>query len=148
MADKPKETAGGVPGTEFAKTVRESAHQIWLAGLGAYAKTQEEGTKVFNALVKEGEALQKRTSHAAEAGVGEMTRAAGKLASEAQSRATQTWDKLEQVFELRVERALNRLGVPSKKDIDHLARRVEQLTSAIEAMGKSRRKKAGGRSSG
>ena len=77
-----------------------------------------------------------------------MTRAAGKLASEAQSRATQTWDKLEQVFELRVERALNRLGVPSKKDIDHLARRVEQLTSAIEAMGKSRRKKAGGRSSG
>ena len=147
MADKPKETAGGVPGTEFAKTVRESAHQIWLAGLGAYAKTQEEGTKVFNALVKEGEALQKRTGQAAGARVGEMTRAAGKLASEAQSRATQTWDRLEQVFEQRVERALNRLGVPSKKDIDHLARRVEQLTSAIEAIGKSRRKKAGGRSS-
>ncbi len=143
MVRKLKEVAG----TELAKTVRESAHQIWLAGLGAYAKTQAEGTKVFHALVKEGEAMQKKTSHAAEATVGEMTRAAGKIAADAQERATQTWDKLEQVFEQRVERALNRLGVPTKKDIDNLARRVEQLTSAIEAMGKSRPKKAGGRTS-
>lgn len=143
MVRKLKEIAGGVPGSELAKTVRESAHQIWLAGLGAYAKTQEEGTKVFNALVKEGEALQKKTSKAAETKVGEMSRAAGAFASQAQSRASQTWDKLEQVFEERVARALNRLGVPTKKDIDALSRRVEELTAAIRAMGAEKPKKGG-----
>ena len=46
---------------QLAQTVRESAQQIWLAGLGAYAKAQEEGNKVFDALVKEGETIQKKT---------------------------------------------------------------------------------------
>ena len=51
---------------QLAQTVRESAHQIWLAGLGAYSKAQEEGNKVFDALVKEGETIQKKTRKAAD----------------------------------------------------------------------------------
>ena len=108
---------------QLAQTVRESAHQIWLAGLGAYSKAQEEGNKVFDALVKEGETIQKRTRKAADE---KMAVVAGKAAG--------TWDRLEQVFEDRVARALSSLGVPTKKDIDKLSKRVVELTAVVQGL--------------
>lgn len=123
MVKKLKTLAGGAGDSQLAHTVRESAQQIWLAGLGAFAKAQEGGTKVFEALVKEGETLQGRTRKVAEEKVTEL---AGK--------ASGTWDRLEQVFEDRVARALNRLGVPTKKDIEALSRRVEELTAVVQKL--------------
>ena len=108
---------------QLAQTVRESAHQIWLAGLGAYSKAQEEGNMVFDALVKEGETIQKRTRKAADE---KMAVVAGKAAG--------TWDRLEQVFEDRVARALSSLGVPTKKDIDKLSKRVAELTAVVQQL--------------
>jgi poly(hydroxyalkanoate) granule-associated protein len=122
--------AAGAKDSELAQTVRESAHQIWLAGLGAFAKTQEEGVKVFDALVKEGRAVEARTRKLAQSKVDEMTATVGK----ATKTATATWDKLEQVFEDRVARALQRLGVPTNKDIQSLAKRVEELTQSVHAL--------------
>ena len=108
---------------QLTDTVKESAHQIWLAGLGAFSKAQEEGNKVFDALVKEGETIQKKTRKAADE---KMAAVAGKAAG--------TWDRLEQVFEDRVARALSSLGVPTKKDIDKLSRRVAELTSVVQKL--------------
>jgi poly(hydroxyalkanoate) granule-associated protein len=122
--------AGATKDTELAQTVRESAHQIWLAGLGAFAKAQEEGVKVFDALVKEGRTIEARTRKLAESKVAEMTGTVGK----ATKSATATWDKLEQVFEDRVARALQRLGVPTNKDIQSLAKRVEELTDSVNKL--------------
>ncbi len=107
----------------LAATIRDSAQQIWLAGLGAYAKAQEEGNKVFDALVREGETIQAKTRKVAEDKVAEMA-----------AKATGTWDKLEQVFENRVSKALNSLGVPTKADIDDLAQRVAALTAEVEKL--------------
>lgn len=109
--------------SQLALTVRESAQQIWLAGLGAFAKAQEEGSKVFDALVKEGETIQARTRKLTDEKIAEV---AGK--------AVGTWDRLEQVFEDRVARALGSLGVPSRKDIDRLSKRVAELTSVVHAL--------------
>lgn len=117
MSKKLKELAGTSSEMQLAQTIRDSAHQIWLAGLGAFSKAQEEGTKVFEALVKEGEAIQKRTRDAAEDKVGEVRKG-----------VTGTWDKLESVFEGRVARALHSLNVPTKKDIDALSARIHELT--------------------
>lgn len=113
------------PSTEnqLAQTVRESAQQIWLAGLGAYAKAQEEGGKVFEALVKEGESIQNRTRQAADEKIAVVA-----------TKASGTWDRLEQVFEDRVARALSSLGVPSKKDIDKLTKRVAELTALVQEL--------------
>ena len=108
---------------QLTQTVKESAQQIWLAGLGAYAKAQEEGNKVFDALVKEGEAIQKKTRQAADE---KMAVVAGKAAG--------TWDRLEQVFEDRVARALSSLGFPTKKDIDKLSKRVAELTAVVQKL--------------
>ena len=112
--------------TQLVATIRESASQIWLAGLGAFAKAQEEGGKVFEALVKEGESVQDRAKKVAD-----------EKFSEVKSKATENWDKLEQVFEDRVARALNSLSVPSKRDIDDLSARVHELTLATKKLAAS-----------
>jgi poly(hydroxyalkanoate) granule-associated protein len=106
---------------ELAGKIRESASQIWLAGLGAFAKAQEEGTKIFEALVKEGEAIQERARKEASERIAEFT-----------AQASGRWDKLEQIFEERVTRVLHNLNVPSKQDIETLNKRVVQLTAAAE----------------
>lgn len=123
MVKKLKALAGGAGENQFAQTVKDSAQQIWLAGLGAFVKAQAEGMKAFNSLVKEGETLQSRT-----------TRAAGEKVAEAAARASGTWDKLEQVFEDRVARSLSRLGVPTKKDIETLSKRVAELTEVVQKL--------------
>ncbi len=121
MVKKLKALAGSAADNQFSQTVKDSAQQIWLAGLGAFAKAQAEGMKAFNSLVKEGETLQSRTS-----------KVAGEKVAEAAAKASGTWDKIEQVFEDRVARSLSRLGVPTKKDIETLSRRVAELTEVVQ----------------
>ncbi|MBP7202568.1 MAG: phasin family protein [Propionivibrio sp.] len=123
MGKKLKALAGGLTENQLAMTVKDSAQQIWLAGLGAFAKAQEEGGKVFEALVKEGETIQARTRKLTDEKIAVV---AGKAAG--------TWDRLEQVFEDRVARALGSLGVPSKKDIDKLSKRVVELTAVVQGL--------------
>jgi poly(hydroxyalkanoate) granule-associated protein len=108
---------------QLSATIRESAQQIWLAGLGAFAKAQQEGNKVYDALIREGEAIQKKTRKVTEDKVTEMA-----------AKATGTWDKLEQVFESRVARALNSLGVPTKDDVAALSKRVAELKAEVEKL--------------
>jgi poly(hydroxyalkanoate) granule-associated protein len=119
----------GVP--PLSSTVRESASQIWLAGLGAFAKAQEEGTKVFDTLVKEGLSIQRKTQTAAGEKLSEATTRMASMATDITSKATGQWDKLETIFEERVSRALGKLGVPSSKDIDALIARIDELNRQV-----------------
>lgn len=123
MGKKLKALAGGLTENQLAVTVKESAQQIWLAGLGAFAKAQEEGNKVFDALVKEGETIQSKTRKMTDEKIAQVA-----------GRAAGTWDRLEQVFEDRVARSLGSLGVPSKKDIEKLSKRVADLTAVVQAL--------------
>lgn len=119
---------------QLAEAVRTSAQQIWQAGLGAFAKAQEEGGKVFAKLVKEGTDLQKRTQRLAEGKVQEVTGTVSKVADSVSKQAAGSWDKLEKVFEDRVSRSLKTLGVPTQKDIQALTKRVEELNKAVAAL--------------
>lgn len=139
MVKKLKALAGGAAAEgEFAQMVRESAQQIWLAGLGAFAKAQARGTKfqaesarIFDALVREGEARQSF-----------VRKVTGKKVAEAAAKASGTWDKLEQVFEDRVARSLSSLGVPTKKDIESLSKRVTELTEVVQGLNGGKAKPA------
>ena len=104
MGKKLKALAGSLTENQFAQTVKGSAQQIWLAGLGAFAKAQEEGGKVFDVLVKEGESVQTKTRK-------------------------MTDEKLASVD--RVARALGSLGVPSQKDLNKLSQRIDELTDIV-----------------
>ena len=115
--------------------VKESAQQIWLAGLGAFSKAQEGGGKVFESLMKEGLSIQRKTQAVAEEKISEATSKMANMAGDIQSKAGHQWDKLENIFEDRVAKALNKLGVPSAKDVDALIARIDELNKNVQKMG-------------
>lgn len=119
---------------QLSSAVKDSAQQIWLAGLGAFAKAQEEGSKVFDALVKEGMSIQRKTQSVAEEKITEATSRMSDMASDIQSKAGNRWDKLENIFEERVAKALSKLGVPSAKEVNALAARVDHLDKTMMKM--------------
>jgi len=128
--------------SQLASSVKDSAQQIWLAGMGAFSKAQEEGTKVFEALVKEGMNLQKKTQGIAEEKISEVTGKMSAMADTVTSKAGQNWDKLETIFEARTAKALNKLGVPTAKDVDALVQRVDALAAAVSKLSKAAAPKA------
>jgi len=119
-------------------TVMDSAHRIWLAGMGAFSMAQDEGSKLFDSLVEEGEKLEKRTRQAAE-DTAQGVR--GKI-EDVKGKASQSMGRLEQVFEERVARALNRLGVPTADDVAAMTRRVEELNAHLQELKAEKVKKA------
>ncbi len=118
----------------LSDSVKDSAQQIWQAGLGAFNKAQAGGTKAFEALVKEGVSLQRKTQSAAEEKITEATQKMTSMATDISSKASGQWDKLENIFEDRVAKALNKLGVPSAKDIDALIARIDALNASVQKL--------------
>ena len=108
---------------DMSQRMKDSVQHIWLAGLGAFAKAQEEGSKVFENLVKEGSHLQQTTQQAQ----AKMTEAAEKVGQMASGQM----DKLETIFEERVAKALKSMGLPSAEDVAALQARVEQLEKQL-----------------
>lgn len=122
-------------GAQLSSTVKDSAQQIWLAGLGAFSKAQEEGGKAFDSLVKEGLSIQRKTQAVAEERISEATNRVSNMATDISSKAAGQWDKLENIFEDRVAKALNKLGVPSARDIESLMERIDTLSQAVHRLG-------------
>lgn len=118
----------------LSQSILKSSHQIWLAGLGAFAKAQASGGKVFEALVQQGAELEAKTRQAAASTAEAARDAATSKAKEVQAIAGGTWDKLEQVFQERVARALRQLGVHTSSDVERLTERVNELSEAVNAL--------------
>ena len=133
---KATKAAAGLMDSHLAQSVKESAQQIWLAGMGAFSKAQEEGGKVFDTLVKEGLSLQKKTQGIAEDKISEVTGKMSAMADTVTAKAGQNWDKLETIFEARTAKAMNKLGVPTAKDVDALVQRVDALAAAVAKLSK------------
>ena len=117
--------------SKLTDPIKDSAHQIWLAGLGACATAQQEGTKVVEALVNEGVGMQKKTQSAAEESISQAQSRLAGMASELGARASGQWGKLENIFEDRVARALEKLGVPAAAEVAALKARVDELEAKL-----------------
>ncbi len=117
---------------QLPQLAKESAEQIWLAGLGAFSKAQQEGNKVFNVLVQDGMALQKQAQALAQEQLQAASARLGDLGSTMSQRAAEPLDKLEALFEQRVAKALQRLGVPDAARVEALQSQVDSLTRQLE----------------
>ena len=133
MADKKAAHPSGLLDNQLASMVKDSAQQIWLAGMGAFAKAQAEGGKAFEALIQQGTTLQKKTQGLAEERISAVTSKMTAVAGGVTDKAGAQWDKLESIFEERVAKALNKMGVPSRKDIDTLVARIDALSAKVGA---------------
>ena len=110
----------------LAKDLQASAHQIWLAGLGALAVAEEEGGKVFKSLVEKGEGMEERGKK----GLQDVS----KRMKSAKGKAEKELEKLGDSFDDRVAGALNRLGVPTRSEVKKLIDRVEALTKKVDQL--------------
>jgi poly(hydroxyalkanoate) granule-associated protein len=119
---------------ELKGKVKDSAQQIWQAGLGAFTKAQAEGAKAIETLVKDSVSIQRKTKAAAEEKISEATSKMTNMATDISSKASGQWDKLENIFEERVAKALNKLGVPSAKDVNALITRIDDLNKAVQKL--------------
>jgi poly(hydroxyalkanoate) granule-associated protein len=137
LAESQAAAPAGLLQGDLAGMVKDSAQQIWLAGMGAFAKAQAEGGKVFEALIQEGMALQRKTQGLAEEKINEVTGRMSNMAGEVTAKAGEHWDRLESIFESRTAKALGRLGVPTAADFQALSARIDALAARMEALSPS-----------
>jgi poly(hydroxyalkanoate) granule-associated protein len=116
---------------ELQQDIMESAHKVWLAGLGAVAMAEQEGGKFFSNLVDKGEKLEKKSKQKVEKAKG--TVAGMKTVAESY------WETFGRTIDDRMTAVIHRIGVPTKDEIESLTKKVEDLTVAVD---KLRTKKA------
>lgn len=120
------------------KAIESMAGQV----KAAVGKAQEETGKLVDSLVREGGKIRDQTMKLADETVGEMKERVDEvrgMVENVRTRAADTLDNLEQLFEERVSRALKRLGVPTRDDLQGIARRLEELNGLIKTLADERR---------
>jgi poly(hydroxyalkanoate) granule-associated protein len=111
-----------------------SAHQIWQAGLGAFARAQKDGGDLFDKLVQDGVELHKLTQRVTGDKRFSVTDTVTRLAESASRQASGSLDKLEKIFEERVSRSLRTLGVPAADEVQGLRRDIAELKAALHTL--------------
>ncbi|MGB5133240.1 MAG: phasin family protein [Steroidobacteraceae bacterium] len=145
MAAKKKGKLGGSSQPKGDLNLLYSAHQIWLAGLGAMSRAQAGAPKVFEELMREGSKLQGGALDAAQKVVMQAFQGAQKSVNQrvdtVKEQASETWDNLEKIFQTRVQRAMHQLGMPTAEEIAALSRRVHELAASVDKLGGKAAKK-------
>ena len=116
--------------SNVADNIMGSANEIWLAGLGAFAKAQQEGVKIFNKLVDEGKGVEKIIKKNSQSATKEVKSTVDKV----KGKASQSWDKLENIFESRVQKTLEKLDIPNGEEIGALLDKVEALALEVSKL--------------
>lgn len=127
-------SANGKNGYPLAMLIRESAHDIWLAGLGAYAKAGKEGGRLFDSLVDLGESVEKKAREE----VTRPIRAAERGVEGARNTVAEAWAQIELMIERRITRTLHALQIPTQRDVAELTQRVEKLNRTVRQLTRER----------
>jgi poly(hydroxyalkanoate) granule-associated protein len=106
---------------------RKYTKQIWLAGLGAFSRAEEEGNKLFDSLVEVGAELESKTTEIADQTVDKVT-------LKAKEQVVDTKDKVEKILDHGVNHSINKLGFATTKDLQHLERLVLQLHEKMDVL--------------
>ncbi|NNM51781.1 MAG: phasin family protein [Pseudomonadales bacterium] len=127
MSDTKRRTERSkIKGAGAQGDLRRYTQQIWLAGLGAFSRSDEEGGKFFDALVKAGEEIEHRTREAA----GMVEEVRGRM----REKASDTLGRVERVLDDGLSSTLGRLGIPSQRDIETLHSRLDALTELLQEL--------------
>lgn len=141
MAVKKKGKLGASGASAGEQNLLGSAHQIWLAGLGALSRAQAGAPKVFEELLREGAKLQGGAFETAQKSLLQAFQGAQQQVQQrvesVKGQAGESWDQLEKIFQSRVQRAMHDLGMPTAEEITALTRRVDQLNTSVEKLARS-----------
>lgn len=121
-------------GSSWVGGIEKYSRKIWLAGLGIYSKIDQDGPKLFDSLVKDGEKAEKQAKKTAEDVAETAKSSTTSRVSGVKDRALGKWSELEEAFDKRLNSAISRLGVPSRNEIKALHQQVDSLTKQIEKL--------------
>lgn len=124
--------------------VKHYSRQIWLAGLGAYAKAGKEGVGYIKGLVSAGEGVEQKGKklvtvqvEAANSQLDSVKQTVSNNVTSVKSKVEVQIDKLEKLFDRRVASALNRFGIPSRQDVDALSAKLDVLNALVARVAKT-----------
>jgi len=115
---------------ELQQDIMDSAHKIWLAGLGAVAMAEQEGGKFLANLVEKGGKVEKKSK---EKGKEQVEKAKGTMAG-MKTVAESYWETFGRTVDDQMTAVIHRIGVPTKEEIEILTQKVESLTVAVDKL--------------
>ncbi|MCU1717854.1 phasin family protein [Pseudomonas sp. 5P_3.1_Bac2] len=140
-----KKTAAATANTEVLAPVKGYARSVWLAGLGAYVKVGQEGLGYFKSLVKSGEGIENQGKklfdkqlEAANEQLGSVKVSLVSNVDNVKNQVENKLEKLEKAFDNRVASALNRIGIPSKQDVETLSAKLDVLSALLEHVARTK----------
>lgn len=120
----------------FARELGDSAQQVWLAGIGALARAQSEGSRLFEQLAEEGRAVGDGEAAATDSGAAArlegLRQALDGALGRATAKANEAWDSVGRAFEHRVQQAMKQMDAPTREDLDALGVRIDALTRELQ----------------
>lgn len=131
MNDQGKASERAKPKLGSTRELRQYTQQIWLAGLGAFARAEEEGGKLFENLLKVGEEVEAKARDRSDVALSRVEEKVEEVKIRVKEQATDTIEKVEKVFDDRLVSALHRMGIPSRKEVEQLNSRLEELTMMV-----------------
>ncbi len=115
---------------ELQNDIMDSAHKVWLAGLGAVAMAEDEGAKFFSDLVDKGKNIEKRSKKQTKERVEQARGTVAGMKTVAES----YWETFGRTIDDKVTTVIHRIGVPTKDEIETLTKKVEDLTASIDKL--------------
>lgn len=120
-------TRKSIKPTTGIPAIKDSAYDIYLAGLGAFSLAGEEGSKLFQQLVEKGTELEQANKDRI-ADLGEKLEG---LKVDAKAAVQKLATPIENTINTTINSAIQKLGVPTREEIITLTKRVEELTKAV-----------------
>ena len=139
--DDIKSRAKSISDTDLTKKIQDSANNVLQAGLGALAKQQEDTTKIFDALVKQGQDIESKTKgvvkqqlRTAEGRVEEVKKVAQETVTAVRGKANVSIDKIEGAVQDGVSQAIQNIGLITNEQVTKLNRRIDELERSLERL--------------
>ena len=112
--------------TEYKKLqteLFESTRRLWLAGLGTLSVVEEESTGIFDQLIEKGRLVEEKSRK-------QMKKTKAEIESGSEELAGELSDKLDR----QVSGVLQKMGIPSRAQVQDLTLRVEQLSEQVDRL--------------
>lgn len=120
--------------TNLPDEVTGRAREIWLAGLGALSRLEEEGDKIFTDLVKRGESYESKRRKQIEGVTSGLRERQEALTQDVSNRLDNATESVEKAVSDTLSGTLGRIGVPTRQEVRGLSRKVGELSKKLDAL--------------
>jgi len=110
------------------------AREIWLAGLGALSRLEQEGDKVFESLVERGKDYEDKRSQQFKEATENFRQQQESLTHDVSKRLDDATKSVEKAVSDTLSGTLGRIGVPTRDEVRGLSRRVGELSEKLDAL--------------